>query len=365
VRADSDITSPRVSVVLAVYNGQRYLHEALASILDQTFSNFEFIVVNDGSTDGSRDIVLASTDSRIRLLDNPVNLGLTRSLNRGIAAARGEFIARLDADDAATPDRLARQVAFLDQHRHVALVGSWCRNMDENGRRLGRDRNPLDHTLLRWTLMFYCPFTHSAMMWRRKRVTDTVGLYDEAFAYAMDWEYWSRIASRMQVENIGRVLTHYRLGSHSMTTNHPRVETETAAAREASLRAVFGEDAAPWIEEAPRLFPLIDGWPPDTDRRSLRAAVDTVTRLHEAFLGRLVVTGRERTEQQRHFRRWLARRLLITGRNAHLADRAELGRLLFREARRVYAPALLTVGGGRYLATRMLCAVHKISTRTG
>ena len=116
--------SPRVTVLMAVYNGERFLAEAVASILDQTFRDFEFLIVNDGSTDRSREIILSFGDPRIRLVDNPENIGLTRSLNRGLELAKGGLIARQDADDISLPERLEREIGFLDGNPKAAIVGS-------------------------------------------------------------------------------------------------------------------------------------------------------------------------------------------------------------------------------------------------
>ena len=122
-----------VTVLMPVYNAERYLRQAIESILSQTFHDFEFMIINDGSTDSSRDIVLSYHDSRIRLIDNETNIGLPRTLNRGLSLAKGEFIARQDADDESNPDRLAHQVAYLSSHPHVALLGSQCTVIDQHG----------------------------------------------------------------------------------------------------------------------------------------------------------------------------------------------------------------------------------------
>jgi len=340
--------TPRVSVILAVYNGERFLSAAIGSILRQTFGDFEFIIVNDGSTDRSREIALSYGDSRVRLLDNPRNIGLTRSLNRGVAAARGNFVARLDADDLATPDRLARQIAFLEQQPDISAAGTWCDTIDEHGRRLGRNKNPINHEFLRWSLIFYCPFTHSSMLWRRQTVAETVGEYDSSFAYAMDWEYWSRIASKLRVANIPRVLTHYRVGAHSMTANHPSAWKEIRAAREASLRAVFGGDAERWIAESARLFTWTDGWPEDTGQGHVRESIEVLGKLHEDFVDRLEITGRALDAHARFVREWMAKSLLAAARKSHLAGQTRLGRVLFSESIRVHALALLSRSSGRY-----------------
>jgi glycosyltransferase involved in cell wall biosynthesis len=345
---------PIVSVVLAVYNGEQYLRSTVESVLAQTLSDFELIIVNDGSTDASRDIALSFGDPRIRVIDNPRNLGLTPSLNRGLLEARGEFVARIDADDLAAPKRLARQVDFLRRRPGVGLVGTWYRAMDGNGKTLNRGQLPTDHVEIRWSLMFYCAFVHSGVMWRRVSVHESVGLYDDAFAYAMDWEYWSRIASRLQVANLGAHLTHYRVGPHSMSSTHPRVHAEIADARAASIRAVFGAEAEPWIRQGPVLFAIIDGWPEKVGPAEIRATTQAVRNLHDAFTTALGIDGHERRKQQEWLRAWMARRLLTTGRKAHLAGRSAQGAMLLREAVAVDPRCVATINFGRYIAARAI-----------
>src|SRR5581483_9504087 len=119
------MSKPIVTVLMSVYNGERYLREAIESILVQTWQDFELVCINDGSTDQSREIVLSFNDPRIRLVDNEQNLGLAKSLNKGLMLARGNLIARQDADDISEPDRLLKQVAFLEQWSEIVLVGSW------------------------------------------------------------------------------------------------------------------------------------------------------------------------------------------------------------------------------------------------
>ncbi len=117
-------SAPRVNVIMAVFNGEQYLQEAIESILRQTFDNFEFVIIDDGSTDKTVEILNRFSDERIKRLTNESNIGLTRSLNRGIRFSRGEYIVRQDADDVSLPERLAKQVAYLDAHSMVGLVGT-------------------------------------------------------------------------------------------------------------------------------------------------------------------------------------------------------------------------------------------------
>src|SRR5437868_2907435 len=122
---------------MTVYNSEEYLREAIESILGQTFTDFEFIIIDDGSTDRSADIVNSYSDTRIRFLSNSSNLGLVASLNEGIERARGEYIARMDCDDVSLPERLAKQVTFMDSRPELAASGTWAKEIDEEGNVIG------------------------------------------------------------------------------------------------------------------------------------------------------------------------------------------------------------------------------------
>src|SRR5262245_55227910 len=130
--------SPKVTVVIPVYNREKYVAAAIESILAQTFSNFELLVIDDGSTDGSREVIQSFRDLHVHLVCNETNLGIPRTRNRGIQRAHGEYLAFLDSDDWAYPERLGKQVAFLDSHPEHAAVGAWVAWMDETGRPLRR-----------------------------------------------------------------------------------------------------------------------------------------------------------------------------------------------------------------------------------
>ena len=127
---------PKVTVLMSVYNGERFLREAVECILNQTFRDFEFLIINDGSTDGTRDIILSYKDSRIRLVNNKDNVGLTKSLNKGLAMSSGELVARQDSDDISSLHRLAQQVNFLDSHPEVVAIGSQIKAIGIHGQQL-------------------------------------------------------------------------------------------------------------------------------------------------------------------------------------------------------------------------------------
>lgn len=211
---------PKVTVLMAVYNGERYLHEAIESILNQTFQDFEFLIINDGSQDSTKEIIASYQDTRIKLIDNEQNLGLTKSLNKGWKLAKGEFIARQDADDISEPERLAKQVTFLETNPDVVLVGSWYRDIDERGDLLAERKLPCSTASIRWEILFYCPFVHSAVMFRTQTVSEQIGFYDESFSYAQDYDLWWRIARKLEVANINEYLLKLRINPLSMTATY-------------------------------------------------------------------------------------------------------------------------------------------------
>jgi len=183
--------TPKVSVVMSVYNCERYVGEAVKTILHQTFSDFEFIIINDGSTDRTPNLLREFDDPRIRVIDQP-NSGLTVSLNRGIRLAKGEYIARMDADDLSERERLEKQVKALDRNPGIAVVGCWYKIIDENGSLVGYKRLPEDVNQLAELLMRENPICHGSVM-MRKRALQTVGLYNENLRYAQDYELWLRM----------------------------------------------------------------------------------------------------------------------------------------------------------------------------
>ncbi|RLC61459.1 MAG: hypothetical protein DRI01_08460 [Chloroflexi bacterium] len=199
---------PKVSVVMSVYNGEKYLREAIESILNQTFTDFEFLIVNDGSTDGSLEIIQGYPDERIRVINNEQNIGLTRSLNKAISQAKGEYIARQDADDISLPERFEQQLRYFDQYPEVALLGTSVYKIDEQGRVVGRIIVPAEPggNLLRAN-----QFSHGSTIFKRE-VVDRLGGYNELFRYCQDYEFWGRIAKHYPVRNLPQPL--YKLRFH-------------------------------------------------------------------------------------------------------------------------------------------------------
>ncbi|HOK51408.1 MAG TPA: glycosyltransferase, partial [Bacteroidales bacterium] len=201
---DTDLkkTTPLVSVVMPVYNASSFIEESINSILQQTFSDFEFIIINDASTDNSRNIISSYTDSRIRIIDNEQNLGVTRSLNKGIKLARGKYIARMDADDIALSNRFEKQVAFLESNPDYGLVGAYMQLLPSGA----VVRVPTTDEELKATMLFHNPFVHPAMMIRKSILVQHQLTYDESLSAAQDEDLWFRIAQYCKIANIPEVL---------------------------------------------------------------------------------------------------------------------------------------------------------------
>jgi glycosyltransferase involved in cell wall biosynthesis len=208
---------PDVSVVLSVRNGGSDLPKAVATILEQTFTNFELIAINNGSIDGTRDFLDRIADPRVRVYHQE-DAGLAAALNRGISLARGRYIARQDHDDWALPTRIEQQVTFLDAHPDHGLVGT-CAEIWIGDHSTGRFHDhPAENAELRFALLFNNPFVHSSVM-MRKSALDQVGSYstDRARQPPEDYELWSRIARRFRVANLPERLTIYREVPTSMS----------------------------------------------------------------------------------------------------------------------------------------------------
>ena len=213
---------PKVSVVMPVYNGEMYLREAIDSILRQTFTDFEFIIIDDGSRDSSVHIVRDYSDQRIRLVCNEPNLGVAHSRNRGIRLARGKYIATMDADDVSGTERFAKQVAFLDMHPDYGVVGTWTKIWHGAEKTQRAHRHPTESIVLKYELLFNSYFVNSSTM-IRKDVFDLTGLYptEPSQPYPEDYALWSKVARHFEIANLSEYLHAYREVAASQTRQTP------------------------------------------------------------------------------------------------------------------------------------------------
>ena len=204
------MNKPKVTVLMTVYNGERYLADAIRSVLLQTFADFEFLIIDDASTDRSEEIILSFEDERIKFRRNKKNMGQTASLNYGLRRSIGEYVARMDQDDLSKPDRLAQQVSFLDDNENVVLVGSWAESIDENGKYICTIRHPVTFSDIREGIACGNPFTHPSVLYRRHEVSE-LGGYSESFVFAQDWCLWIKlIKNGYQLANLPLELVCFR-----------------------------------------------------------------------------------------------------------------------------------------------------------
>jgi len=227
---------PQVTVVMSVYNGARYVRQAIDSILNQTFTDLELIVVNDGSTDDTARILASYTDERLVLLENESNIGLTRSLNKALRIARGEYIARQDADDFSLPERLARQVAYLEAHPRTGFMGTTAIWIDETGKTLQVWHQPTTNPEIQERLLWYCPLMHGSVMMRRRALAEVGGKYTEDMRTGQDYDLWLQMSEKWDVAVLPEPLYGYRWHEDMATKVHR--QEQMANAQQALARAL-------------------------------------------------------------------------------------------------------------------------------
>ena len=226
---------PVVSVVMPVFNGARFLREAVESILGQSFGDFEFIVIDDGSTDESASILRSyeQSDRRLRVYGQE-NRGLIDSLNRASDLAATGYIARMDADDIAARDRLLRQLKFMNAHRNVSVIGSAVELIEASGKPLGVGRNPLGNDEIRAALLGgECPFYHSSVLMRMEAFR-SAGRYRKVVRDAEDYDLWLRMTDRFPMANLGEVLLKYRIHSHQVSVRKAKQQGLSVLAAQAA-----------------------------------------------------------------------------------------------------------------------------------
>lgn len=222
------MTPPRVSIVVPVFEPHPvFFRQAIASVLAQTFTDFELIIVEDPSSRSGRPLLAGLDDPRIRYIENETRTSLPRQHNRGLAEARGAFICRFDADDICEPDRVARELAFLETHPDVDVVGSALTVIDEHARMVGRRGYPRDHDAIVAAMRRFNPIANSTVMFRRQ-VYERFGGWRDSTLPAQDYEWYSRLgAGGARFANLAEPLVRYRLHGQSIKSSKLRGTIQT------------------------------------------------------------------------------------------------------------------------------------------
>ncbi|XAG07680.1 glycosyltransferase [Vibrio metschnikovii] len=242
------MSSPKVSVVMSVYNGEKYLEEAIQSILDQTFTDFEFIIINDGSIDKTLEIIQSyiNKDNRIVLISRE-NKGLITSLNEGLNLAKGQYIARMDADDVSLPDRLSEQVKVMEEKKEVIICGTWIRKLYEDGN-TELSKYYVNDSAIKAKLVRACCFAHPTVMLRADIFKKNLLFYEQEYLHAEDYALWAKASSYGNFYNIPKVLLNYRVLNNSITRLADKNETQRIDVYKKIQKIIFDKLTIPTSE---------------------------------------------------------------------------------------------------------------------
>lgn len=224
-----DIRKPKVSVLMPVYNGRKYLREAIDSILKQTYRRYEFIIIDDGSSDDSAKIIESYADERIKFVKNEKNLGLSSTLNKGIDMATGEYIIRMDSDDISLPERIEKQVNFMDNNPDVGVCGTWIRYIGISSISWTSKihKFPVKHRDIKARSLFNCNFCHPSVI-MRKSLLDRFNLrYNPEHLHTEDYGLWQKCSFYFSLANIPEILLLYRISLESITNSDKTKEFES------------------------------------------------------------------------------------------------------------------------------------------
>ncbi len=273
------MSEPQVSVVMAAHNVADYIGDSIRSVLAQTLSDLELVVVDDGSTDRTADVVRSFTDPRVRLISVPQNGGAAAARNLGMSSARSDLVAILDADDIAYPERLERQVAYLSDHPDCSLLGSAFDRIDPSGTVLGTVHSPCNAALIRYRLLTGNSIAHSSVMMRRNAAL-AAGGYPEHFRNSQDYALWAAMLRQSEVASLPETLIAYRQNPSGLTATRTRQDRRaTIETAQTALSFAIGAPVS-WDAAA-----CLCGIPPETGSlhgpciegaRALASALQTI-----------------------------------------------------------------------------------------
>ncbi|QQR86124.1 MAG: glycosyltransferase family 2 protein [Flavobacteriales bacterium] len=228
------MSTPRVSVIMPLYNAAPFVEEAVRSVLDQSITDLELVVVDDGSTDRSAQVVAGMGDARVKLIRQE-NRGVAHALNAALAKASAPYIARQDADDASLPDRLKHQLERFEQEPSLSILGAWSLITDAAGEPLREQHQPLTDAAIRFALLFDTPFVSSSVMFKRT-AAERAGGFDPGPDVHDDWDMWSRLCRQGRAANLPEVLVRYRVLPTGLTRTMPRFQERSLRQRRENIR---------------------------------------------------------------------------------------------------------------------------------
>jgi len=265
-----------VTVLMSVYNCKYFLREAIESVLNQSYHDFEFIIIDDGSDDESKKIISSYPDNRIRFVVNEKNIGLARSLNKGIKLSKGKYIMRMDGDDVSLPYRIESLVSFLENNPQIGLCGSWVKSFGTRKNQVWK--YPRHHSEIKSRLIFDPPFAHPAIMFRKEVLDQNQLQYDESLNTAQDYDLWTRMVDLTQTANLDKVLLKYRIHGQSVTmkTNHQALDSLNIRAKQISHLKLI-----PSTEEI-QLHEKISRWDFSFDNQTIWKVSEWLVKLRKA-----------------------------------------------------------------------------------
>lgn len=222
------MSTPLVSVLMPVYNGEAYLKEAIESILNQTYRNFEFLIINDGSTDRSEAIISSYNDSRICLINNPENLRLIATLNRGIDLAKGQYIVRMDADDISLPQRIEKQVGWMEANPDYGLIGSWFEDFDgKSSSRIVKYSS--DDTHIRIRHLYQTHIAHPTAVLRKSVIDEHNLRFNADFVHGEDYAFWVQLSAFCKLSNYPEMLVRKRDHPQNVSNQYAQIQSDTCS----------------------------------------------------------------------------------------------------------------------------------------
>lgn len=203
---------------MTVYNSELYLQDSIESIIKQTYKNFKFIIINDGSTDGSEEIIKNFKDNRIIYINNILNIGVAKSLNKGLLMSKSPYIVRMDADDIAVKDRLQSQLDYMEKHKDIGVLGGQVVHFNEIEKIIKyKEESP---TRINSLLLFSNPIMHPTVMIRREVLDNNNIMYNKSFVASQDYSLWIDLYRRTKIKNMDKILLYYRMSDNSMTKSY-------------------------------------------------------------------------------------------------------------------------------------------------